>query len=140
MKATEISLYALIRPTEDGQKVVTAVENIFPGLTVDILGDRLEAHGGEESLKNFHRLLRQQRILDSARAAMLHGRAGNSIQFRLSKQAAFAGRANFPPDEEPLGSLHVQIVGGERMIDWLAPPTENGMPVKEIGIEEAEDV
>jgi predicted RNA binding protein with dsRBD fold (UPF0201 family) len=140
VKATEISIYALIRPTEDGQKVVTAVENIFPGVRVEILGDRLEAHGGEESLKNFHLLLRQQRILDTARAAMLRNRIGNSIQFRLSKQAAFAGRANFPPDEEPLGSLHVQIVGSERMIDWLAPATENGVPVKEIDLAEAEDV
>jgi predicted RNA binding protein with dsRBD fold (UPF0201 family) len=140
VKATEISIYALIRPTEDGQKVVTAVENIFPGVRVEILGDRLEAHGGEESLKNFHLLLRQQRILDTARAAMLRNRIGKAIQFRLSKQAAFAGRANFPPEEEPLGSLHVQIAGGERLIDWLAPPTENGVPIKEIDLAEAEDV
>jgi predicted RNA binding protein with dsRBD fold (UPF0201 family) len=140
VKATEISVYALIRPTEDGQKVVKAVENIFPGLIVEIKGDRLEAHGGEESLKNFHLLLRQQRILDTARAAMLHNRIGKAIQFRLGKQAAFAGRANFPPEEEPLGSLHVQIIGGARTIDWLAPATENGVPVKEISLAEARDV
>jgi predicted RNA binding protein with dsRBD fold (UPF0201 family) len=71
---------------------------------------------------------------------MLQNRIGRAIQFRLSKQAAFAGRANFPPEEEPLGSLHVQIVGGERTIDWLAPATENGVPVREISLEEAEDV
>jgi predicted RNA binding protein with dsRBD fold (UPF0201 family) len=140
VKATDISVCALIRPTEDVQKVVKAVENIFPGLIVEIKGERLEAHGGEESLKNFHLLLRQQRILDTARAAMLQNRIGRAIQFRLSKQAAFAGRANFPPEEEPLGSLHVQIVGGERTIDWLAPATENGVPVREISLEEAEDV
>jgi predicted RNA binding protein with dsRBD fold (UPF0201 family) len=140
VKATKISLYALIRPTEDCGKVAKAVENIFPGLRVVIHGDRLEATGGEESLKNFHLLLRQQRILDTARAAMLRNSTGKAIQFRLSKQAAFAGRANFPPDEEPLGSLHVQLVGSARMIDWLAPPTENGVPVKEISLEEAEDV
>jgi predicted RNA binding protein with dsRBD fold (UPF0201 family) len=107
---------------------------------VEITGERLEAHGGEEPLQNFHRLLRQQRILDTARAAMLQNRTGNSIQFRLSKQAAFAGRANFPPEEEPLGSLHVLIVGGARTIDWLAPATENGVPVREISLEEARDV
>jgi predicted RNA binding protein with dsRBD fold (UPF0201 family) len=44
------------------------------------------------------------------------------------------GIVSFPPVEEPLGSLHVQITGGERVIDWLAPATENGVPVKEIDL------
>jgi hypothetical protein len=43
---------------------------------------------------------------------------------------------SFPPEEEALGSLHVQITGGERVINWLAPETENGVPVKEIDISE----
>jgi predicted RNA binding protein with dsRBD fold (UPF0201 family) len=140
VKATEITISALIRPTEDGQKVARAVENIFPGLSLEIRPDRLEATGNVESLDKFHLLLRQQRILDTARAAMLRNRLGKSIQFRLGKQAALAGRVNFPPDEEPLGSIHVQIAGGERLIDWLAPATENGVPVKEIDLEEALDV
>jgi len=127
-------------PTEDSGKVATAVENIFPGLRIVISGDRLEAAGDAEALTNFHRLLRQQRILDTVRATMLQSRIGNAVQLRLGKQAASAGRINFPFDEEPLGSLHVQIVGGAKMIDWLAPATENGVPVKEITMEEAEDV
>jgi predicted RNA binding protein with dsRBD fold (UPF0201 family) len=136
----EISLYVPIRPTEDGQKVAKAVENIFAGLKLEIHPDRLEATGGVEPLESFHLLLRQQRILDTARAAMLQNRVGNAIQLRLGKQAAFVGRVNFPPQEEPLGSIHVQLVGGARMIDWLAPATENGVPPEEIDLEEASDV
>jgi hypothetical protein len=44
------------------------------------------------------------------------------------------GFVSFPPEEEPLGSLHVQITGGERVINWLAPETENGVPVREIDL------
>jgi predicted RNA binding protein with dsRBD fold (UPF0201 family) len=138
--ATEISLFARIRPTEDCRRVAKAVDNIFPGLRIVISGDRLEAAGDAEALTNFHRLLRQQRILDTARATMLQNRLGNAVQFRLGKQAAFAGRVNFPFDEEPLGSLHVQIAGGAKMIDWLAPATEDGVPIREITLAEAEDV
>jgi predicted RNA binding protein with dsRBD fold (UPF0201 family) len=65
---------------------------------------------------------------------MLRGRVGETIQFQMSKQAALMGFVSFPPEEEPLGSLHVQITGGERVIDWLAPETENGVPIREIDL------
>ncbi len=117
------------------EKVVSAIENIFPGLIMDIRGDRIDAYDGHESLKNFHELLRKQRILDTARSVMLNGSIGNTVQFRLSKQAALMGIISFPPDEEPLGSLHVQITGAERLVDWLAPETRDGVPLVEIDLE-----
>jgi predicted RNA binding protein with dsRBD fold (UPF0201 family) len=116
------------------EKVVRAVENIFPGLIMDILDDRIEAYDGPDSLLTLHRLLREQKILDTARSVMLTGRVGNAVQFRLNKQAALMGLVSFPPDEEPLGSIHVQIIGEERMVDWLAPQTENGVPIEEIDL------
>jgi hypothetical protein len=46
------------------------------------------------------------------------------------------GIVSFPAEEEPLGSLHVRITGGERVIDWLAPQTEQGIPVMETDLAE----
>jgi len=63
---------------------------------------------------------------------MQRGLVGNTIQFQLNKQAALMGFVSFPPEEEALGSLHVHITGGERVINWLAPETENGVPIREI--------
>ena len=103
---------------------------------MDIREDRIEAYNGLESLKTFHALLREQKILDTARSVMLDGLIGDVIQFRLNKQAALMGKVNFPPVEEPLGSIHVQITGGEHIIDWLAPKTENGIPIRELEISE----
>lgn len=134
----EVSVYSLIRPTEQVEKVVLAIENIFPGLAMDIRGDRIEAYGGIKSLKTFHKLLRDQQILDTSRSVMIRGRVGESIQFQLNKQAALMGRINFPVEEEPLGSIHVQIIGDDLIIDWLAPRTENGVPVQEIAAPENE--
>ena len=131
-------MYSSVRPTERVEKVVSAIEKIFPGLIMDIRGDRIEAYDGPDALQTFHTLLREQQILDTARSVMLAGRVGDAIQFRLNKQAAFMGKVSFPPDEEPLGSLHVQIKGGKRLVDWLAPQTENGVPIEEIDLEEAE--
>jgi uncharacterized protein len=140
MRTIEISVHALVRPTERLEKVVSAIEKIFPGLIMDIREDRIEAYDGPDSLKNFHKLLREQKILDTARLVMTNGLIGDTLQFRLNKQAALMGYVNFPPEDEPLGSIHVQITGKERVIDWLAPQTEDGVPVDEIELEDLIDV
>jgi len=134
MRTIEVTVNSSVQPTERMEKVVYAIENIFSGLIMDILDDRIEAYDGPDSLLTFHRLLREQKILDTARSVMLTGRVGNAVQFRLNKQAAFMGLVSFPPDEEPLGSIHVQITGDERLVDWLAPQTENGVPIEEIDL------
>ena len=136
MRTIEVTICSSVRPTERVEKVVSAIENIFPGLIMDIRADRIEAYNGPDSLKTLHELLRKQEILDTARSVMLRGLVGNTIQFQLNKQAALMGFVSFPPEEEPLGSLHVQITGGERVINWLAPETENGVPVREIDLSE----
>ncbi|VVB72963.1 RNA binding protein [uncultured archaeon] len=118
------------------ERVVSAIEKIFPGLIMDIRGDRIEAYNGPDALRSFHELLRRQMILDTARSVMLHGLVGDAVTFQLNKQAAYMGKVSFPPEEEPLGSLHVQITGGMRLIDWLAPQTENGVPIMETELEE----
>jgi predicted RNA binding protein with dsRBD fold (UPF0201 family) len=134
MRTIEVTVRSSVRPTERLEKVVRAIENIFPGLIMDILDDRIEAYDGPDSLLTLHRLLREQKILDTARSVMLTGRVGNAIQFRLNKQAAFMGLVSFPPDEEPLGSIHVQVTGDERLVDWLAPQTQNGVAIEEIDL------
>ena len=134
MRTIEVTVHSSVRPTERIEKVVGAIENIFPGLIMDILDDRIEAYDGPDSLLTLHRLLREQKILDTARSVMLTGRVGNAVHFRLNKQAAFMGLVSFPPDEEPLGSIHVQITGYERLVDWLAPQTENGVAIEEIDL------
>jgi predicted RNA binding protein with dsRBD fold (UPF0201 family) len=121
------------------EKVVSAIERIFPGLIMDIKEDRIEAYNGIESLMTFHKLLREEMILDTARSIMLEGRVGNTIQFRVNKQAAFIGKVNFPYEEEPLGSIHVLISGSEMVVNWLAPRTKGGVPVREIDVEELEE-
>jgi len=118
------------------EKVVSAIENLFPGLIMDIRADKIEAYNGPDSLKTLHELLRRQKILDTARKVLLRGLVGSATTFQLSKQAALMGVVSFPPEEEALGSLHVQITGGESVINWLAPETENGIPVREVELSE----
>lgn len=136
MRTIEVTVYSAVQLTEKVERVVSAIENLFPGLIMDIRTDRIDAYDGPQSLRKLHQLLRRQMILDATRSVLQRGLSGNTIQFQLSKQAAFMGIVSFPVQEEPLGSLNIQILitEGERVIDWLAPVTENGVPVEEIDL------
>ena len=71
------------------------------------------------------------------RGQVLHGTptgAARSTRFRLSKQAAYAGKVSFPPTPHQLGDIEVQVtldaddpwpdIDGFAM--WLCPETKDG--------------
>ncbi len=136
---TIVKVSALVYPTEIEENVRTAVTNVFPvELTIRNFGiPQLYGEGGIESLRRFHTHLRELRILDTARHILMNGMEDNNTQFRLNKQVAFVGKVNFPAGEETLGSIHVEITADNAedlmtIIDWLAPETVEGEPVREI--------
>lgn len=136
---TFVRVSALVYPTEIEENVRTAVTNVF---LIDLTGrnfgiPQLYGEGDLESLRRLHTLLRELRILDTARRILINGIEDNSTQFLLNKQVAFVGKVNFPAGEETLGSIHVEISADNAedlmmIIDWLAPETVEGEPVREI--------
>jgi predicted RNA binding protein with dsRBD fold (UPF0201 family) len=134
-----VRVSAPVYPTEIEEKVRIAITNLFPvELSIRNFGiPQLYGEGGLESLRKLHMLLRELRIIDTARRIFMNGIEGSTIQFRLNKQVAFVGKVNFPVGEESLGSIHVEIssYNGEnlmKIIDWIAPETAGGEPVMEI--------
>ena len=136
-----VMVSAPVYPTEIGDKVRAAVSCIFPlDLAIRDFGiPQLCGEGNLESLRKFHMLVRDSRILDTARHILLEGMEGNTTQFCINKQVAFTGKVNFPAGDEALGSIYVEISApgaGDLMtiIDWLAPETADGKPVREIDL------
>jgi len=134
-----------VYPTEDINKVKKAIENIIPDIDCKIekAGKKTYLIGemkGTKGLKLLHRLLRDQKILDTARSILKRSVSGNTIIFYLRKQAAFMGKIHFCDAyaETPLGPIVVQIMADDphKVIDWLAPPTKRGQPIFEIDIQE----
>ena len=138
MIAVEVSAH--VNPTEDMDRVQSAIEGIFPGMEYELqeregFTSRLVGSGGRDSLELLHELLRSSKILDTARRNMHI--EGGTVTFILNKQAATMGKVSFPAGDEPLGSIWVEIVAQDadeaaRLVDWLAPPTEKGHPQFEI--------
>ncbi len=141
----EVEVSAIINPTEDTERVALAISNMFKGLETDLDESmpkpRVFGHGDLESLFTMHELLRQERLLDTARTQLNKGHSidGLSTDFMLNKQVATVNRLNFPATEEPLGSIHVTINASsgeelDHLIDWLAPQTENGEPLIKLDV------
>ncbi len=130
-----VRVEAEVRPTEDPAKVEAAINKIFPTLRLDRIKNSFVGESAEvETLDRFHQLLRLQMILDSARSIMRKGRQGNMVRVMLNKQVATVGKVSFTDGESPLGPIVVTLKAPdiERLIDYLAPRTRQGKPIREI--------
>jgi predicted RNA binding protein with dsRBD fold (UPF0201 family)/dephospho-CoA kinase len=133
------TISVLLMPTEVEERVRKAVENVFPGTRLTLIkkeGFVDQLTGTAPSLDTMHELLRRQQILDTARNSFFKGIEGKEISFQLNKQAALMGYVNFLDHPMPLGGIDVTIETDEPelIIDWLAPVTAEGQPVKEISL------
>jgi predicted RNA binding protein with dsRBD fold (UPF0201 family) len=130
MEAIAVRVETEINPTEDEGKVEAAVTNIFDSASVEVKpsykGSLLYATAeGRDALVKFRDLLSLDRIRAAARKVFFGGLRGNSVQFCLNKQVAFAGHVSFSEEtaESPLGPLKVTIncEAPQQLINWLAP-------------------
>ncbi|MCW4038785.1 MAG: hypothetical protein NWF13_08640 [Candidatus Bathyarchaeota archaeon] len=128
MNDVQVVVEVEVNPTEDLEKVKTAITNFFPTASIDVtLGDRqsslVATTEGVKGLAEFSSRLRQERILTAARRIFRRGREGNYITFYLNKQVAYVQRISFcnPYGESPLGTIEVKIMceNPKELIDWL---------------------
>lgn len=150
----EVQVCARVNPTEDCEKVSTAIHAIFPGLDLDYqsinaneIYNILVGKTNLKGLLNLHALLRKEAIIDTAHTQFEKNIMADisSTTFILSKFVAFIGRLNFPAEEESLGSIHVTFNANSlfelnRLIEWLAPPTEKGKILYEPDIDAVENI
>ncbi len=108
------------KPTENPDKVMRAMLNIFPDLQIQQEGDEMVGTG--RSVDVLEEMLRNQKIRSAARGIFMKSVDGDKLTFRLNKQAAFVGRANFA-ERSPLGDIEVTIEDEDlgALIDRMAP-------------------
>ena len=132
MDEVTVHVEAEINPTENEEKVKTALTNFLgnASITIEPSGKTsvLTAEAkGQDSLLKLRNVLRTDRIRDAARKAFFRSLRGNTISFCLNKQVAFAGHISFSEEtaESPLGPLRVTIEtdNPQQLIEWLAEKT-----------------
>lgn len=146
--ALEAFLRAPVQPTESPAKVEAAVHRLFPDARLDRGAWGLE--GPARDLSKFRRLIREQRIPDTARGVLLRHQDGGKTRFAVSKQAAAVGRLNFAAREGPLGDIQVELRAGDaaelmRFIDDAAPDTrawtleDRGLTEEKLALQDASE-
>lgn len=100
-------------PTEDKEKVISCLSNIFPKTHWAVGEEKIE--GESNYLTRFKRVLEDMQIRDTARNYMKERATGNRCAFILSKQAACNEKINFSQEEQPLGGIEVKIICEEMM-------------------------
>jgi uncharacterized protein len=123
----ELRVEAAVNPSEDAQKVIDAIVNLFSGCSPEI-SHRSRAVGravGSDSLAILYEQVRSRSAMGVLRRMLLDNRAGDSTWFLLNKQAATAGIAAVIEEEQesPLGPIRVTLSCEEldALIDWLVP-------------------
>ena len=118
----EFTAQTPINPTEDTDKVMKTLSNMFDYDEVVMAGDYISVNGGMDSLLKLKDALEVRRIRNTARKMLIKGSYDGVIYFKLNKQAAFSGTVNFTEGDSPLGEIRVKIETDdvEGFIDWLA--------------------
>lgn len=131
----KVSLKAVIYPTENFEKVSKAVKNIFPDLGLEV--EKREGYSiikgkakERKALEKLYKMLRKEKILDTARNMLMRTKQEDKVFFIINKQAAYVGRLNLSV-ESTLGAIEVEIEDGniDAFIDWLAPETFEGKEI-----------
>jgi hypothetical protein len=91
----KITARAKVNPTEDRDKVINAISNIFKFDELEIGEGYVSVTGENESLLDLRESLKIRKIRDTAQRIFINGTDGNKISFSLSKQAALVSTPNF---------------------------------------------
>jgi predicted RNA binding protein with dsRBD fold (UPF0201 family) len=116
-----------LNPSEDPEKVTTAVTNVIDDCYVESKYGRIIGRSiGSESLNTIYEQIRSRAALGVLRRVLLDNRTADTTWFLLNKQAAGGGGIIVIVEdkkESPLGPIKVTIKCDEldTVIDWLAP-------------------
>jgi len=125
----KISVYCAINPSEDIDKIRTAVSNVLIDMDEKIVGNSLIANSNNyESLSKIYEIIRAKNIKKVYRRNLRQNIVDDSTWFYLNKQAAFANVIALcdEDNQSPLGPIKIvlQSKNIRDVIDWFVPYEE----------------
>lgn len=124
----KLTAKARVNPTEDMDKVITAISNIIKFDELEIGDGYVMVTGGIDSIQDLRGSLKTRKIRDTAQKIFLKGQEDKIIKFSLNKQAALVSTPNFVDGKmSALGDIEVTIETDdtEDFIKWMTAKEEN---------------
>ena len=121
----EVAVTARLNPTESKEKLLKALENVFPDMEFKLADGLFEAFGeGKETLAILKEHLKLQLIRASARSFLRARIEDDALSFGIHKQAAYMGKISFIDFPIALGPITIEITGKdsdelETLVEWL---------------------
>jgi len=120
----EVAVTARLNPTEGKEKLLKALENVFPSMEFKLVDGLFEGFGeGNEVFAILKEHLKLQLIRASARSFLRARLEDGQLSFGINKQAAYMGKISFVDFPIALGSITVELVGKddelETLVEWL---------------------
>lgn len=125
-----MTISARMSPTENAEKIVAAIRNIFPDALVDASSSEGTIKCRSADASRLREMIFGRRILDTVRSMLRSNVRGNKTTLELNRQAAAAGRLAIDAGGSPL-VVEFESPDTEAFIDWLSPRTEKGRPVND---------
>ena len=121
----KIEMVCPVNPSEDPEKVMQAISNIFPHSTIKNEVSSIKAQSNElRSLEKICESILSAQSQKSYTRNLEDNLKGDSTWFFLNKQAAFADQVAVcdEAEESPLGPIKVQLVSTniDGIIDWIS--------------------
>jgi predicted RNA binding protein with dsRBD fold (UPF0201 family) len=123
-KMTKIKIKAYLKPTEDPEKVIRAIKNLFGDIPLNInieqniiTGKIIEI----TQLKGLKTRIAQDRIRTTLNNTLTRWIKEDYLSFGLNRQAAYAGHVSLNlTNEDPMGPIQIQIRGNvQQLINYL---------------------
>ncbi len=126
----KIEIYAAVNPSEDPEKVKSAVSNVMPDVSLQYKDGSIKATSTDlESLFRVYETIRKRKVNRVYRRQMRFNTKGETTWFYLNKQAAFVDTIALceEAEESPMGPIKVILHSKklENVVDWLAPEILN---------------
>ena len=124
--AERVELRASVSPSEDPQKVLAAMRQVFGDCeySFEVKQFTIKLYSSSSKcLRRLHDQLRDRHVRAAARRLMEASLEGNLLTLKLNRQAATAGVLALCSNavESPLGPLTLEVESStpEKLIDWL---------------------
>ncbi len=120
----KIEIFSPVNPSEDPDKVKTAVLNIFPNCKIKVEKFSIEGYSNElHSLERVYEVIHSMHSQRIYRRMLKKNLENDTTWFYLNKQAAFAKKIAIceKSDESPLGPIKIVLTSTsiDTIIDWL---------------------
>ena len=124
--ACKIEAYAAVSPSEDPEKIRTALSNVILDASYEYKDGSIKAVSRDlKSLSKIHDVIRRRKVNRVYRRQMRFNQDRDSTWFYLNKQAAYVDVVAICDEasESPMGPIKVILHSRnvDKLVDWLAP-------------------